>query len=91
MTAIDLQSDTMQLLQRFDKADASLWQKVLDALVAIYQEQELAQAKRRAEQKAKIRQMVGAFEKSDTGDWKQAKEDGLFLPCKPEPISLKKS
>lgn len=77
MTAIDLQSDTMQLLQRFDKADVSLWQKVLDALAAIYQEQELAKAKKRAEQKAIIRQMVGAFEKSDTGDWKQAKEDCL--------------
>ena len=39
------------------------------------QQKELAQAKKRAEQKAKIRQMVGAFEKSDTGDWKQTKED----------------
>ena len=77
MTAIDLQSDTMQLLQRFDKTDVSLWKKVLDALVAIYRDEELAQAKRRADQKAKIRQMVGVFEKSDTGDWKQAKEDYL--------------
>ena len=70
MTAIELQSDTMQLLQRFDKTDSSLWQKVLDALVAIYQEEEIARARKRAEQKAKIRQMVGAFEKSDTDDWK---------------------
>ena len=77
MTAIDLQSDTMQLLQRFDKADVSLWQKVLDALAAIYQEQEVVQAKKRAAQKAKIRQMVGAFEKSEADDWKQAKEDCL--------------
>ena len=77
MTAIDLQSDTMQLLQRFDKTDVSLWKKVLDALVAIYRDEELEQAKRRADQKAKIRQMVGAFEKSATDDWKQAKEEYL--------------
>lgn len=77
MTAIDLQSNTMQLLQRFDKTDTSLWQKVLDALVAIYQEEEREQAKKRAQQKAQIRQMVGVFEQSDTDDWKQAKEDYL--------------
>ena len=77
MTAIDLQSNTMQLLQRFDKTDASLWQKVLDALVAIYQEEEQEQAEKRAQQKAKIRQMVGVFEQCDTDDWKQAKEDYL--------------
>ncbi|MBO6024309.1 MAG: hypothetical protein J6P83_05590 [Bacteroidales bacterium] len=77
MTAIDLQTDTMQLLQRFDKTDVSLWQKVLEALAAIYREEESLQSKRRAEQKARIRQMVGAFEKSDTSDWKQAKEDSL--------------
>ena len=77
MTAIELQSNTMQLLQRFDKTDTSLWQKVLDALAAIYQEEEIARAKKRVEQKAKIRQMVGAFEKSDIGDWRQAKEDYL--------------
>ena len=77
MTAIDLQTDTMQLLQRFDKTDISLWQKVLNALAAIYREEELTQAKRRKEQKAKIHQMVGAFEKSQTDDWKQAKEEYL--------------
>ncbi len=77
MTAIELQSNTMQLLQRFDKTDTSLWQKVLDALAAIYQEEEIARARKRAEQKAKIHQMIGAFEKSDTGDWKQTKEDYL--------------
>jgi hypothetical protein len=77
MTAFDLQSNTMQLLQRFDKTDVSLWQKVLDALVAIYQEEEQEQAEKRAQQKAKIRQMVGVFEQCDTDDWKQAKEDYL--------------
>lgn len=77
MTAIELQSDTMQLLQRFDKTNVTLWQKVLNALAAIYQDEELTQAKKRAEQKAKIHQMVGVFEKSDTDDWKQAKEDYL--------------
>ena len=77
MTAIDLQADTMQLLQRFDKTDASLWKRILDAIAAIYRDEETLQALRRAEQKAKIRQMVGAFEKSDTDDWKQAKEDYL--------------
>ena len=65
VTAIELQSDTMQLLQRFDKTDTSLWQKVLNTLAAIYQEQEIARARKRAEQKAKIRQMIGAFEQSD--------------------------
>jgi len=77
MTAIDLQTDTMQLLQRFDKTNVSLWQKVLKALAAIYQEEELKQERRRKEQKAQIRLMVGAFEKSATDDWKQAKEDYL--------------
>ena len=77
MTAIDLQSNTMHLLQQFDKTDIALWQKVLDALVSIYQEEELDQAKKRAQQKAKIRQMIGVFEQSDTDDWKQVKEDYL--------------
>ena len=77
MTAIDLQSNTMHLLQQFDKTDISLWQKVLDALVAIYQAEEAEQAKKRAHQKAMVRQMVGVFEQSDSDDWKQAKEDYL--------------
>ena len=77
MTAIELQTDSMQILQQFDKSDITLWQKVLNALVSIYQEEELNQAKKRAQQKARIRQMVGVFEQCDTGDWKQAKEDYL--------------
>ena len=77
MTAIDLQADTMQLLQRFDKTDASLWKRILDAISAIYHDEETMQAKKRAEQKAKIRKMIGVFEKSDADDWKQAKEDYL--------------
>lgn len=78
MTAIDFQTDTMQLLQRFDKTDTFLWKRVLDAIAAIYRDEEARQAKKRAEQKAKIRQMVGVFEQSDTDDWKQAKENYLM-------------
>ena len=78
MTAIDFQTDTMQLLQRFDKTDTYLWKRVLDAIAAIYRDEEARQAKKRAEQKAKIRQMVGVFEQSDTDDWKQAKENYLM-------------
>ena len=63
MTAIDLQADTMQLLQRFDKTDTSLWKRILDAISAIYHDEETVQAKKRAEQKAKIREMIGVFEK----------------------------
>ena len=77
MTAIDLQSDTMELLQRFDKTDTSLWKRILDAISAIYRDEETLQAKKRAEQKAKIREMIGVFEDSDTDDWKKAKEDYL--------------
>ena len=77
MTAIDLQSDTMELLQRFDKTDTSLWKRILDAISAIYRDEETLQAKKRAEQKAKIRAMIGVFEESDTDDWKEAKEDYL--------------
>ena len=77
MTAIDLQSDTMELLQRFDKTDTSLWKRILDAISAIYRDEETLQAKKRAEQKAKIRAMIGVFEESDTDDWKKAKEDYL--------------
>ena len=36
MTAIDLRVNTMQILDLFDKADASLWQKVIDAVTLIY-------------------------------------------------------
>ena len=67
----------MHLLQQFDKTDVLLWQKVLDAIVAIYQEEELEEAKKRAQQKAKIRQMIGVFKQSDTDNWKHAKEDYL--------------
>lgn len=55
----------------------SLWIKILDAIAAIYQDEAREQAKKRAEQKAKMRQMVGVFEESATDDWKQAKEDCL--------------
>ena len=77
MTAIELQADTMQLLQQFDKTDTSLWKKILDAIAAIYQDEARQQAKKRSEQKLKMRQMLGAFEDSATDDWKQAKEDCL--------------
>lgn len=77
MTAIELQTDTMQLLQQFDKTDISLWKKILDAIAAIYQDEARRQAKMRAEQKAKMRQMIGVFEECATEDRKQAKEDCL--------------
>ena len=42
MTAIDLRASTMQILERFDKTDTSLWQKVLDAINSIYKNEEEA-------------------------------------------------
>lgn len=77
MTAIELQTDTMQLLQQFDKTNVSLWKRILDAVAAIYQDEETLQEKKRAEQKSKIREMIGVFEKSDSDDWKQVKEGYL--------------
>ena len=77
MTAIELQTDTMQLLQQFDKTNVSLWKRILDAVAAIYQDEEPMQEKKRAEQKSKIREMIGVFEKSDSDDWKQVKEGYL--------------
>ena len=71
MTAIDLRASTMQILERFDKTDTSLWQKVLDALNSIYKNEEEAQ------QKAKIRQMVGILHEESVGDWKREKEEAL--------------
>lgn len=78
MTATDLQADTMQLLQQFDKTDTSLWKRILDAIAVIYQDEERLRAKKREEQKAQIRKMVGALEESATDDWKQAKETYLI-------------
>ena len=77
MTAIDLRASTMQILERFDKTDTSLWQKVLDAVNSIYKSQEEAQQSKKAEQKAKIRQMVGILSKESTDDWKREKEEFL--------------
>ena len=77
MTAIELQTDTMQLLQQFDKTNVSLWKRILDAVAAIYKDEETLQEKKRAEQKSKIREMIGVFEKSDSDDWKQVKEGYL--------------
>ena len=77
MTAIDLRANTMQILDQFDKADASLWQKVLDALNSIYKNEEEAQQAKRAQQKAKIRQMVGILHEENAGDWKREKEEAL--------------
>ena len=74
MTAIDLRANTMQILDQFDKADASLWQKVLDAVTSIYKSEEDALHAKRAQQKAKIRQMVGILNEESLDDWKQAKE-----------------
>ena len=52
MTAIDLRANTTQILDQFDKADASLWQRVLDAVVSIYRSEEEMLLEKRANQKA---------------------------------------
>lgn len=77
MTAIDLRANTMQILDQFDKADASLWQKVLDAVTLIYKGEEKTLHTKRAEQKAKIRQMVGILNEDSLDDWKREKEEYL--------------
>ena len=77
MTAIDLRASTMQILERFDKTDTSLWQKVLDAINAIYKSEEEAMQAKKAQQKAKIRQMVGILSEERTNDWKREKEEYL--------------
>jgi hypothetical protein len=77
MTAIDLRASTMQILERFDKTDASLWQKVLDAINSIYKSEEEAQSAKKVQQKAKIRQMVGILSEESTSDWKREKEEYL--------------
>ena len=77
MTAIDLRANTMQILDQFDKADASLWQKVLDAVTLIYKGEKKTLHTKRAEQKAKIRQMVGILNEDSLEDWKREKEEYL--------------
>ena len=77
MTAIDLRASTMQILERFDKEDTSLWQKVLDAITSIYRGEEESLHVKRAQQKAKIRQMVGILDEDKLGDWKSEKEEYL--------------
>ena len=77
MTAIDLRASTMQILERLDKTDTSLWQKVLDAINSIYKSEEEAMQAKKAQQKAKIRQMVGILSEERADDWKQEKEEYL--------------
>lgn len=77
MTAMDLRANTMQILDQFDKADASLWQKVLDAVTLIYKCEEKTLHTKRDEQKAKIRQMVGILNEESIDDWKREKEEYL--------------
>lgn len=76
MKTTAIQTNTYQLLQRFDKDNIGLWEKALRSLTIIYQE-EVDKQQRREEQKARIRSIVGAFKKSDRGDWKEAKENIL--------------
>ena len=78
MTAIDLRASTMQILERLDKTDTSLWQKVLDAINSIYKSEEEAQRARKALQKAKIRQMVGILSEKSADGWKREKEEYLL-------------
>ncbi len=66
----------MQLLERFDYTDVVLWQKVHDAIVSIYNDEEVALSAKRAQQKAKLRQMVGILDNAGD-DWKQVKEEAL--------------
>ena len=76
MTAVDLRNNTLQLLQRFDKGDVALWEKVHKAVSAIYYSGRQEQSRKREEQKNKIRQMIGIL--NDKGeDWKLAKEEYL--------------
>ena len=77
MTAIDLRASTMQILERFDKEDTSLWQKVLDAITSIYRGEEEAMHVKRIQQKTKIRQMIGIIDEDKVGDWKSEKEKYL--------------
>jgi hypothetical protein len=77
MTAVDLRASTMQLLEQCDKTDTYLWQKVLDAVSSIYKTEEESLHVKRAQQKAKIRQMVGILDEEKLKDWKQEKEDYL--------------
>ena len=74
MTAIDLRASTMQILERLDKTDTSLWQKVLDAINSIYKSEEEAQQAKKVQQKAKIRQMVGILSEKSADSWKHEKE-----------------
>ena len=66
MTAIDLRASTMQILERFDKTDTSLWQKVQDAINSIYKNEEEAQQAKRAQQKAKIRRSINKARREHT-------------------------
>ena len=77
MTAIDLRASTMQILERFDKTDASLWQKVLDAINSIYKSEEDAHQAKKVHQKAKIRQMVGILSEKSADSWMREKEEYL--------------
>ena len=77
MTAIDLRANTMQILDQFDKADASLWHQVLAAVTSIYKGEEDALHAKRAQQTAKIRQMVGILNEESLNDWKREKEEYL--------------
>ena len=67
----------MQILDRFDKTDTSLWQKVLDAINSIYRSEEEAQQAKRTQQKARIRQMVGILNEETATGWKREKEEYL--------------
>ena len=78
MTAIDLRASTMQILERLDKTDTSLWQKVLDAINSIYKSEEEAQKAKKVQQKAKIRQMVGILSENSADSWKREKEEYLL-------------
>ena len=78
MTAIDLRASTMQILERLDKTDTSLWQKVLDAINSIYKSEEEAQQTKKVQQKAKIRQMVGILSEKSEESWKREKEEALL-------------
>ena len=50
---------------------------MLDAVNSIYRNEEEAQQTKKAQQKVKIRQMVGILSKEGADDWKRGKEEFL--------------
>jgi len=79
MTAIDLRANTTQILDQFDKADASLWQRVLDAVVSIYRsEEEMLLEKGQIKKPRFVRWLVYSMKKNLLTGNVKAKADCLI-------------